>query len=220
MPRSDGRSTCQQFETFLEERLHLSLQDTGAGQPVVSFSFGRSRRSSRHVTSRPPAHWHARHSDNESPPHEHIETTASRNSALPSTNAFAAGTASSLQTLRKLLDRAARRQESSIATHAIAQNRPCFPVATRLPDTWSPAPLGAARRCATWHALLSSGCPAHRGIGSASRRRLDPGSRGSRDGAGALGRRRRSPSPARPRVGRRLPPGLGAAARSASTRRR
>jgi hypothetical protein len=27
----------QQFETFLEERLHLSLQDTGAGQPVVSF---------------------------------------------------------------------------------------------------------------------------------------------------------------------------------------
>jgi hypothetical protein len=27
----------QQFETFLEERLHLSLHDTGAGQPVVSF---------------------------------------------------------------------------------------------------------------------------------------------------------------------------------------
>jgi hypothetical protein len=27
----------QQFETFLEERLHLSLRDTGAGQPVVSF---------------------------------------------------------------------------------------------------------------------------------------------------------------------------------------
>jgi hypothetical protein len=27
----------QQFETFLEERLHLSLQDTGVGQLVVSF---------------------------------------------------------------------------------------------------------------------------------------------------------------------------------------
>ena len=27
----------QQFETFLEERLHLSLQDTGADQPVISF---------------------------------------------------------------------------------------------------------------------------------------------------------------------------------------
>lgn len=27
----------QQFETFLEERLHLSLQDTGDGQPVVTF---------------------------------------------------------------------------------------------------------------------------------------------------------------------------------------
>jgi hypothetical protein len=27
----------QQFETFLEERLHLSLRDTGAGQQVVSF---------------------------------------------------------------------------------------------------------------------------------------------------------------------------------------
>jgi hypothetical protein len=27
----------QQFESFLEERLHLSLQDIGAGQPVVSF---------------------------------------------------------------------------------------------------------------------------------------------------------------------------------------
>lgn len=26
-----------QFETFLEERLHLSLQDTGGGQPVVTF---------------------------------------------------------------------------------------------------------------------------------------------------------------------------------------
>lgn len=26
-----------QFETFLEERLHLSLEDTGVGQPVVSF---------------------------------------------------------------------------------------------------------------------------------------------------------------------------------------
>jgi hypothetical protein len=26
----------EQFETFLEERLHLSLQDAGAGQPVVS----------------------------------------------------------------------------------------------------------------------------------------------------------------------------------------
>jgi hypothetical protein len=27
----------QQFETFLEERLHLSLQDIGAGQPQISF---------------------------------------------------------------------------------------------------------------------------------------------------------------------------------------
>ena len=27
----------QQFETFLEERLHLSLQDTGGDQPVVTF---------------------------------------------------------------------------------------------------------------------------------------------------------------------------------------
>lgn len=27
----------QQFETFLEERLHLSLQDTGGGQPVLTF---------------------------------------------------------------------------------------------------------------------------------------------------------------------------------------
>lgn len=27
----------RQFETFLEARLHLSLQDTGAGQPVISF---------------------------------------------------------------------------------------------------------------------------------------------------------------------------------------
>jgi hypothetical protein len=27
----------RQFETFLEERLHLSLHDTGAGQSVVSF---------------------------------------------------------------------------------------------------------------------------------------------------------------------------------------
>jgi hypothetical protein len=26
-----------QFETFLEERLHLSLQDIGAGQPQISF---------------------------------------------------------------------------------------------------------------------------------------------------------------------------------------
>jgi hypothetical protein len=26
----------QQFETFLEEQLHLPLQDTSAGQPVVS----------------------------------------------------------------------------------------------------------------------------------------------------------------------------------------
>jgi hypothetical protein len=25
------------FETFFEERLHLSLQDTGGGQPVVTF---------------------------------------------------------------------------------------------------------------------------------------------------------------------------------------
>lgn len=29
--------TRQQFEAFLERRLHLSLQDTGAGQPVVAF---------------------------------------------------------------------------------------------------------------------------------------------------------------------------------------
>ena len=29
--------TREQFETFLEERLHLSLQDAGADQPVVSF---------------------------------------------------------------------------------------------------------------------------------------------------------------------------------------
>lgn len=27
----------QQFETFLAERLHLSLQEMGAGEPVVSF---------------------------------------------------------------------------------------------------------------------------------------------------------------------------------------
>jgi hypothetical protein len=27
----------QQFETFLEERLHLSLQDIGARQPEISF---------------------------------------------------------------------------------------------------------------------------------------------------------------------------------------
>jgi hypothetical protein len=27
----------EQFETFLEERLHLSLQDAGADQPVVNF---------------------------------------------------------------------------------------------------------------------------------------------------------------------------------------
>jgi hypothetical protein len=29
--------TREQFETFLEERLHLSLRDAGAGQPVVTF---------------------------------------------------------------------------------------------------------------------------------------------------------------------------------------
>jgi hypothetical protein len=29
--------TRQQFETFLSERLHLSLQDAGAGQPIVNF---------------------------------------------------------------------------------------------------------------------------------------------------------------------------------------
>lgn len=29
--------TRQQFETFLEERVHLSLRDTGEGQPVVTF---------------------------------------------------------------------------------------------------------------------------------------------------------------------------------------
>lgn len=27
----------RQFETFLEDRLHLSLQDAGADQPIVSF---------------------------------------------------------------------------------------------------------------------------------------------------------------------------------------
>ena len=27
----------QQFETFLEERLHLSLRDTGTGLPEMSF---------------------------------------------------------------------------------------------------------------------------------------------------------------------------------------
>jgi hypothetical protein len=27
----------QQFETFLEQRLHLSLRDSGADEPVVSF---------------------------------------------------------------------------------------------------------------------------------------------------------------------------------------
>lgn len=26
-----------QFETFLEDRLHMSLQDAGAGEPVISF---------------------------------------------------------------------------------------------------------------------------------------------------------------------------------------
>lgn len=29
--------TRQQFETFLEERLHLSLRDAGIDQPIVSF---------------------------------------------------------------------------------------------------------------------------------------------------------------------------------------
>lgn len=29
--------TRRQFEAFLDERLHLSLKDTGDGQPVVSF---------------------------------------------------------------------------------------------------------------------------------------------------------------------------------------
>jgi hypothetical protein len=27
----------RQFETFLEERLHLSLEEAGAGEPVFSF---------------------------------------------------------------------------------------------------------------------------------------------------------------------------------------
>ena len=35
------------------------------------------------MTSRLPAHWHARDPDNESPPHEHTETIASRNRARP-----------------------------------------------------------------------------------------------------------------------------------------
>jgi hypothetical protein len=35
------------------------------------------------MTSRPPAHWHARDPDNESPPREHMETIASRNRATP-----------------------------------------------------------------------------------------------------------------------------------------
>jgi hypothetical protein len=76
------------------------------------------------MTSRAPAQWHARHSDNESPPHERMEAIASRNRARPPATAFAAGTASSPVALRRL-DRAARRHESS-GCHACDHAEPAL----------------------------------------------------------------------------------------------
>jgi hypothetical protein len=92
------------------------------------------------VTSRPPAHWPARHPDNDSTPHEHMETSASRNRAGPPANAFAAGTAPSPRALfgdASIALLAGTRRV--IATHAIARStevplpvRSCFGVGAGL----------------------------------------------------------------------------------------